>query len=148
MPAGAVAFVALALVGPILYAIEGNVVAKWRAGGLDAVTLLLGASIIGTALALPLALISGAWIDPRGTWAGPEWALITSSLINAFVYTGYVWMVGRAGATFAAQVSYLVTGFGVIWAMLILGESYSGVVWAALGLMLAGLFLVQPRDNS
>ncbi len=148
LPAGAVAFVALALVGPILYAIEGNVVAKWRAGGLDAVTLLLGASIISTALALPLALISGAWIDPRGTWAGPEWALITSSLINAFVYTGYVWLVGQAGATFAAQVSYLVTGFGVLWAMLILGESYSGVVWAALGLMLAGLFLVQPRDNS
>lgn len=107
--------------------------------------LLLGASILGTVLALPLAWFSGAWIDPRGVWGAAEWALIGTSVIHAFVYTGYVWLVGRTGATFAAQVSYLVTGFGVIWAMLILGESYSGMVWAALALMFAGLFLVQPR---
>ena len=28
-------------------------------------------------------------------------------------------MVGRAGPIFAVQISYLVTGFGVFWAMLI-----------------------------
>lgn len=148
LPAGAVAFLALALVAPVFYAIEGNVVAKWGAGGLDAVMLLLGASILGTVLALPLAWFSGAWIDPRGVWGAAEWALIGTSVIHAFVYTGYVWLVGRTGATFAAQVSYLVTGFGVIWAMLILGESYSGMVWAALALMFAGLFLVQPRPKT
>ena len=56
-------------------------------------------------------------------------------------------MVGRAGAVFAAQASYLVTGFGVIWAMLLLGERYSGWVWAAMALMFAGLFMVQPRRS-
>ena len=57
-------------------------------------------------------------------------------------------MVGAAGAMFAVQVSYLVTGFGVIWAMLILGESYSGWVWAAMAVMFLGMFLVQPRERS
>ena len=33
----------------------------------------------------------------------------------------------------------------VIWAMLLLGESYSGSFWAAVALMMAGMFLVQPR---
>jgi hypothetical protein len=31
--------------------------------------------------------------------------------------------------------------------MALLGESYSGWVWAALGLMMLGLFLVQPRES-
>jgi len=41
-----------------------------------------------------------------------------------------------------------VTGTGVIWAMVLLGESYSGWVWAALALMLCGLMLVQPRETA
>jgi drug/metabolite transporter (DMT)-like permease len=56
--------------------------------------------------------------------------------------------VGRAGPVFAAQVSYLVTLFGVTWAMLFLGEGYSALVLAALALMLAGLALVQPRPRA
>ncbi len=69
------------------------------------------------------------------------------SLIHAAVYTGYVWLVSQAGAVFAAQVAYLVTGSGVLWSMALLGERYSGWVWAALLLILAGMFLVQPRGK-
>ena len=57
-------------------------------------------------------------------------------------------MVGRAGAVFSSQVSYLVTGFGVFWAMLLLGEGYLPYIWAALGMILFGLFLVQPKANN
>ena len=71
-----------------------------------------------------------------------------SATVHAFVYAGYVWLVGRAGPVFAGPVSYLVTGFGVIWAMLILSERYSPFFWTAFALMLAGMFLVQPRDNA
>ena len=42
----------------------------------------------------------------------------------------------RIWAVFAAQVSYLVTGFGILWAKLLLGESYSSWVCAALALMM------------
>jgi len=38
-----------------------------------------------------------------------------------------------------------VTGSGIVWAMLLLGERYSGWVWAALGAMMVGVLLVQPR---
>ena len=51
----------------------------------------------------------------------------------------------KAGAVFAAQVSYLVTGTGLLWSMAILGERYSLWVWGALAVVFAGLFLVQPR---
>ena len=142
-----VLFVPIALVAAFFYGLEGNVVAKWGTAGLDPAEVLFGASLIGACLALPLALATGQFIDPRPPWNAPDWALIAASLIHVTVYTAYVWMVGRAGPVFAVQVSYLVTGFGVIWAMLILGESYSGWVWAAMAVMALGMFLVQPRPT-
>jgi drug/metabolite transporter (DMT)-like permease len=143
-----IAVIPLALIAPLCYGFEGNIVAKWGTYGCDAVQVLLGASLVGALLVLPLTLITGQWIDPRPPWGAPDLALIGASVIHAVVYACYVWLVGRAGSVFAAQVSYLVTGFGVMWAMLLLGERYSGYVWAAMGLLFIGLFLVQPRSKT
>ncbi len=140
-----VAVIPLALIAPAFYGLEGNVVAKWGTAGLDPIQLLCGASLIGAVIAAPLALFTGAFIVPRTPFALPDYALILSSIIHAVVYSSYVWLVGRAGAVFAAQVSYLVTGFGVLWSMALLGERYSGWIWLAMLVMFAGLFLVQPR---
>lgn len=142
-----VAWLPVALIAPAFYAVEGNVVARFGTLDLDPVQVLCGASLVGLALAAPLALATGQWIDPRPPWGPPDRALIGSSVAHALAYSGYVWLVGRAGAVFAAQVSYLVTGFGILWARLLLGETYSAYVWAAVALMFAGLFLVQPRPK-
>lgn len=142
-----IAFVPLALVAPTLYAIEGNVVAKWGTAGLDGIDVLFGASIFGAILTLPLALATGTFIDPRPPWGAPDLALVLSSFVHVLVYATYVWMVGRAGPLFAVQVSYLVTGFGVLWSILILGEVYSAWIWAAMVLILSGVFLVLPRPR-
>jgi len=141
-------FIPLALIAPFFYAVEGNIVGKWGTLGLDPIQVLFGASALGLVAALPLAVLTGHFIDPRGTWGAPEVAIVLSSIVHAGVYAGYVWMVGRAGAVFAAQVSYLVTAFGVLWAMAILGERFSGTVWIAMLMMFAGLFLVQPRPTA
>ncbi|WP_273498242.1 DMT family transporter [Lentibacter algarum] len=142
-----VAFIPLALIAPFFYGLEGNFVGKFGTAGLDPIEVLFGASVFGAVLSLPLALGFGHWLNPLGGFGAPESALVLSSIVHALVYAGYVWLVGRAGAVFAAQVSYLVTIFGVGWAMLILDEAYSGYIWGALGLMLLGMFLVQPRDR-
>lgn len=147
--AGMILWLPLALVAPLFYAFEGNFVAKWGTAGLDPVQVLLGASILGACVAAPVAWLAGAWIAPPapGDWGAPELAVLLIGVIHGVVYTVYVWLVGRAGAVFAAQVSYLVTGFGIVWAMAILDERYSGWVWAALAVMFCGLFLVQPRPR-
>jgi drug/metabolite transporter (DMT)-like permease len=140
-----VAWLPVALIGPLFYAMEGNYVAKWGTAGLDAVQAMFWASLVGALIALPLTLWSGQWISPLPPYGVPELALIASSCVHALVYAGYVWLAARAGAVFATQVAYVVTGSGVLWAMLLLGERFSGWVWAALAVMLLGLFLVQPR---
>ncbi len=143
-----IVFVPVALIAPIFYAMEGNVVARWGTGGLSPIEVLCGASLVGTVIAMPLAVATGTFVNPFIPWGAPEWALVSSSLIHVSVYTTYVWLVGRAGPLFAVQVSYLVTGFGVLWAILLLGESYSGWVWTAMIVILTGVFLVQPRPRS
>lgn len=143
--AGSAAWLPLALIAPLFYALEGNIVAKWGTMGLDSIQLLFGSSLIGTALATPVALASGEWINPAPPWAAPDYALMLTGLISAGMYASYVWLIGRTGAVFAGQVSYFITGAGVLWSVLLLGERFSLWVWAALALMLGGLALVQPR---
>ncbi|MEH6836265.1 MULTISPECIES: DMT family transporter [Falsihalocynthiibacter] len=140
-----VAFIPLALIGPFCYAIEANVVAKVGTLGVGPIRVLLGAFTIGTILALPLALLTGQWISPFEPMGWPHFAVVFSAVIHAVVYGGYVWLVGRAGSVFAAQVAYLVTGFGLLWSILFLNETYSVYIWLALSLMFVGVFLVQPR---
>ena len=125
-----------------------SIVAKWGTQGFGPGHVLFGASVVGTVIALPLAVLSGQFISPFTTWNAPEFALIASSIIHVIVYTGYVWLVSQAGAVFAAQVSYIVTGAGVLWSMALLAERYSTWVWAAMLLIVAGMALVQPRRQA
>jgi drug/metabolite transporter (DMT)-like permease len=138
-------FVLVALIAPLCYGAEGHYIAASAPPDVDPVTTLLGASAIGCVIAGPLALASGSWVDPFMPWQNAEWALLLSSLCHVVAYTGYIWLVGKAGAVFASQMAYVVTVSAVLFSALMLSEIYSGWVWSALVLMLAGLALVQPR---
>lgn len=143
----ALLYLPLALIPPLFYAVEGNVVARWGTHGLDPFQVMFGASLVSCILSLPMAVMLGQFIAPHLDWELSDWALAGSSIIHALTYTGYVWLVGRAGAVFAVQVSYPVTAFGLVWAMVLLDETYSVWVWGAFAVMLAGLVLVQPRPR-
>lgn len=143
-----VPWIFVGMIAPLFYGFEGNYVARWGTLDLDPIQTLFGASVVGVVIALPLAIGSGHWIDPRGPWAAPDFALLGSSLLHVFAYSTYVWLVGRAGSVFAAQGAYFVTLFGIVWSMLFLGEVYTRFVWMALLFMLAGLFFVQPRPTT
>jgi drug/metabolite transporter (DMT)-like permease len=145
--AGMAAYLPIAMIGPLFYAFEGNYVARFGTAGMDAVQAMCLASIIGAVIMLPVAVGSGQWIDPTLPWGRAEVALVAGSVVHILCYCAYIWLAARAGAVFAAQTGYIVTGTGVIWAMLLLGERFSPWVWAALCVMLLGLFLVQPRDH-
>lgn len=140
-------YVLLACIAPFCYGLEDNFVGKFTLRGLTSVQALLGASIVGLIIITPVSIATDQWFSLAHAWGPPEWAILFMSLLHGFAYTGYVWLIGRAGPVFSAQVAYLVTGFGVLWSMVILNESYSVWVWLAAGLMLVGLFLVQPKGE-
>ncbi len=142
---GMAAWLPVALIGPLFYAVEGNLVARWGTGGLDPLQTLFLVSVIA-------ALICGVAMAPLGQayWLPlppdrPAAALILSSSAHALLYSGYVALASRAGAVFAAQTGYVVTAAGVFWAMALLGERFPPGIWLALAVILLGLFLVSPR---
>lgn len=140
-------WIGIALLSSMFYALEGNMIAKWGTSGMDALQVLAGASLVGIAISAPLAVLTGQFINPLVPWQSPEYAIVASAVLHAGAYSGYVWLVGLAGSVFAAQVSYLVTLFGVMWAILFLGEGYSGWIWAALAVLMLGVSLVMPRPR-
>ena len=142
---GMVAFLPLALIGPACYAMEGTFVARYGMAGMDPVQAMFGASLMGLILCVPVVLITGQWVSPLPPWGEPEAALLLSSGLHALLYAGYVGLAAAAGAVFATQTSYIVTASGLCWAMVLLGERFSGWVWLAMVVMLTGLALVRPR---
>ncbi len=140
-------WLAVAVVGPVFYAMEATFVARTGMAGMDAVQAMFGASLVGTVICLPLVLATGQGYVPMPPFDRAEWALLAMSVSHAMLYATYVWLASAAGAVFAAQTSYIVTGTGVIWAMVLLGERFSPIVWVALVVMLAGVALVQPRGR-
>lgn len=139
-------WVLVAMVGPLFYAAEANYVAWSGTAGMDAVQAMFGVSLVGMLLVAPIAAGTGQWVDPLPLGRA-EGALILSSAVHAVVYSSYVWLASKAGSVFASQCSYLVTASGVLWAMVLLGERFSPLVWLAMAVMLAGVALVQPRTK-
>jgi drug/metabolite transporter (DMT)-like permease len=144
--ASKVGFVFIALGASLCYGGEGNFLTWFGMRGLDPVQILLGASLVGLIIALPLAGVTNSFI-PLDNMGVPELAIILASVISWGTYATYIWVIGKSGPVFASQVAYLMTGFGVIWAMLLLGERYSIWVWMAFALMLVGIAMVKPHDS-
>ena len=138
---------AIYLVTALFYAFESNYIAKWGTEGLGPFQVMLGASLVGGILILPLMVMTGQYIAPEFPLPLPQLTHLASCVIHVFVYATYVWLAGRAGAVFAVQVSYLVTSFGLLWSWLLLGEGYAATIWVALAAVFAGMFLVQPRPS-
>jgi drug/metabolite transporter (DMT)-like permease len=142
--AAMLAWLPVALVGPLFYAIEATYVAHRGTQGMDALQAMLGASLAGLILSVPVMLVLGQGYAPLPL-GRDDLALAISSALHALLYATYVWLAATAGSVFAAQSSYLVTAAGMVWAMVLLGERPSATTWLALALMLAGVALVQPR---
>ena len=142
---GLAIWVALPVIVSLSYAAENVYIAAARPPGTDAVTIMCGLFWGALFLLSPVVLVTGAWFDL--TRLGPaEQATVAISGLHIMAYFGFVWLIGQAGPVFAAQVAYVVTGTNMVLGILILGERHSPWVWAALGLMFAGLALVKPRQ--
>lgn len=136
----------VALVGPVFYAVESNLVAASGSRGLGPVELMALVSLLGAAMVLPLALASGQWVSPLRPWGPPEAAIVAGAAVHALTYAAFVSLAARAGAVFASLTSYLVTASGLLWAALLVGERPTPWALLALLLLLGGVALVSPRD--
>jgi drug/metabolite transporter (DMT)-like permease len=137
-------WVALPVIITLSYAAENIYIAAARPPGCDTLTVMCGLTWGALIMLAPLMPAAGAWVDITRL-GPPEQAILAISALHILAYFGFVWLIGQTGPVFAAQVAYVVTGWGVVLGMAVHGERHSPWVWGALGLMFAGLALVKPR---
>lgn len=138
--------VGIAAIAPLCYAINSTLTAARGMAGLHPLQALAGSAAIFLPVSLTFAIATG---QLRGVGVDlPSFAVLASVVGHSLIYSGYLWLLGRSGAVFASQTAYLVTGFGVLWSILLLSERYSSWVWIALVLILIGLTLVRPAKSA
>lgn len=139
-------WIALPVLTSLSYTIENIYIAKSKPEGLDPMQIMCGLFVAAFIMLLPVTAMTGTWM-PIGRFDGAEAAMAVMTLAHIGAYSGFVWLIGRAGPVFASQVAYIVTLSGVGLGMLFFGETHSTWVWFSLLFMLVGLALVQPREQ-
>ncbi len=141
-------FILLAILAPLSYAFEDNFIAYFGLGEMTPNQVLFGSSLIGLAFITPFIIITGSYFTPFADgWANPDGAMFASAVLHCFAYGTFIWMIGVAGPVFTGFVAYLVTTFGFIWSIFLLGEAHSNWIYAALMVMFVGMILVRPQGE-
>ena len=141
-------WVLLMIVASAAYSAETLIVDAQTPPDINPFIVVTGMLVASSVIMTPLVWLTGTfdmlpWPPTRGTIAIIGMAVITATAVGIFYH-----LIVTTGPTFAAQAAYLVTLAGVIWGIVIFGEEHSVWIWWALVIMMAALFLVQPRDGS
>jgi drug/metabolite transporter (DMT)-like permease len=76
-----------------------------------------------------------------------EQALLAHSVLAAVNFYAIFELIRIAGPTYMTQANFLSVGFGVAFGVALLGETHSLFFWAAIGLVLAGVGMVNLRRS-
>ena len=130
----------------ILWAATTLVIKKSRLAVVSAEKLLLYQLAVSAVMTLPLLPLAGPAlreISPLATGA----LLFQAVYIVAFTYILWFWLMRRYPAAGLSSFAFLTPAFGVLCGGLLLGEPLSIKIFAALGLIAAGLIIVNrpPR---
>lgn len=108
-----------ALIATMCYGFAVNY-SKRNLAGVRPFVAAFGSQFFSALVLLPLALI----LRPRHPVASTTWACVAALGIvcTGFAYILYFRLIERAGAAYAASVTFVIPIFGVLWGALFLGE--------------------------
>lgn len=138
-------WVAAGFGAPILYSIANIIIDRMRPATGDSLTFTVGMLWASAIIVLPVALLMGDFYPLWPPMNLADAALSTHILISGVAFFGLFELIRMAGPTFASQLTYIVTLTGIIFGILIFGETHSAWVWAGTALVLGGVGLVNFR---
>ena len=141
-------WVLLALNCALCYALENIYIDKLALQNFGPIRLVCAVSFVSAIITFLLSLVMDQFFILQPTDLYLFISTLGLGFISATAYSIFIYLIGRAGSVFSSQVGYLVTFFGVVWGIIILGESHSVFVWISLAMIMIGIFLVQPRKTS
>ncbi|MBX2867429.1 MAG: DMT family transporter [Acidiferrobacterales bacterium] len=110
----------------------------------DGIQMATGATVVAAVTCLPLAFAFESPLEYN-----PDQTAIFATLSLGIFHTAiaaliYFRIIHRLGAVTFAHINYLIPILGSIWGVLLLSEIIGWNTWAALGLVLAGIYFIQP----
>ena len=141
----AIPWVLLACGSAVCYAAENIYLSRPALADIGPVRTAAGMNILAAVIMLPVALATDQMFVPAFPFGTLEWTIVALGVITAVAYTMFILVINVAGPVFASQTGYLVTLGGVVWGMVLFGETHSPWVWASVATMIIGLALVTPR---
>jgi len=133
---------------PVLTAVEGILLATRMRRGVDPLAAVGFMQVASFAVLLPLAWDQDA-LTPLGPVIGPFELTVAAMAVAGVAATVLsVRLTQATGPVFASQTAYSCALAGIVWSMLLLGETLAPVAWLALGLMLVGLYFVGPKESA
>ena len=141
-------WVLLALNCALCYALENIYIDRLALQNFGPIRLVCAVSLVSAIITFFLSLVMDQFFILQPTNLYLFISTLGLGFISATAYSIFIYLIGRAGSVFSSQVGYLVTFFGVVWGIIILGESHSVFVWISLAMIMMGIFLVQPKQNS
>ncbi len=140
-----IAWLVAALALPFLLAIHTLMMTR-RPRRLDAFATVGLMMALSALMLAPLATATGAMFWPALVPGQLELLVVLLGVASGIAVALALELVAMAGAVFASQMAYAQTLAGIAWGMLLLGEQLPAIAWAALALVVAAFWLVQPRQ--
>jgi len=133
---------------PACYTAEDLLIAVSDPEKSDPIPAIASMLSLATLMIIPFSAATGnltALSFPFGTI---EWTIVLMGLLIAAGNLVLIYLIRTTGAVFASQSAYVITGVALLWSLFLLDENPPLAVWVALAVMLVGLILVMPKEES
>jgi drug/metabolite transporter (DMT)-like permease len=137
-----VPWVLLGMVAPLLYVANAIIIALLKPPPSGALPLACGTLTAGTLFMLVVTAATGEWWWFEGPMSDADWALVMAACVMALAFYMMIEIIRLAGPVYFTTVNFVIPLTGIGWGMAFFGERHSLWVWAALALMILGVFLV------
>jgi drug/metabolite transporter (DMT)-like permease len=141
-PTGGLLF---AILIPVAYGADAIYVAARWPDDLSCVQVVAGEMIAAAFLSLPLFLVSGEPLSFATASTTGQSALLIFVLVSFVEIYLYFHLLRKAGALFISVGSFIALFAGILWGMVLNGESHPTSVWLAVALVVLALYLVAAR---
>jgi drug/metabolite transporter (DMT)-like permease len=118
---------------------------KNRPADSDSLSVACGTLWLASALSLPIAVAFGQFQFLAPPFSDGELAMMTHALLAGFNFYAIFELIRIAGPTYMSQANFLSVVFGVLFGIVLFGESHSWWVWGAMGMTVIGVALVSAR---
>ncbi len=137
----------LVLVVPLAYSIDAIYVAARWPSDLRALQVVSGEAVAGTAMLLPIWLLSGGLGELPSALGTGEWAILAFVPVSYLEVYLYFYLLRHAGAVFVSFGSFIALFAGFFWGWALLDETHPSTVWIAVALVALALYLIATRGR-